>query len=101
MQINKPTNKSPLSYGALLTLILIITVATLLWHVLENAHSIQEKIHQAKPWLGLWRLCLFALLIGFWPKLIQKNSKVFPLEQSPSNQTQSTSLANRRVADHY
>lgn len=72
---SQQTNKSPFSYRALLTVILIITVAALLWHVLESAHSIQEKIHQAKPWLGLWRLSLFVLLIGFWPKLVQVTAK--------------------------
>lgn len=85
---SRQANKTPFSYRTLLTLILIIAAAILVWHSLESAQIIQEKIHQAKSWLALWRLSIFVLFIGYWPLLVEKCTRYFHWSVSHENELQ-------------
>lgn len=82
---SQQTHRTRFSYRMLLTLILVISAAVLFWHVIESAQSIQEKIRQAKPWLALWRISLFVLIIAYWPQLTEKLAKYFHWSMTDQN----------------
>ena len=47
-------------------LIIIIGLAVSLNY--SNVEVIDQFMLQSRPWLGVWRLLLFLIVFGFWPK---------------------------------
>lgn len=82
---SQQTHRTRFSYRMLLTLILVISAAVLIWHVMESAQSVQEKLHRAKPWLALWRIGLFIQIIACWPQLMEKLAKYFHWSMADQN----------------
>ncbi len=52
---------------AFLTVTLAVGLGILLWHRSASPGAITRTLEAAQPWLFLWRLGLYGVLMGFWP----------------------------------
>ncbi|MDX1252291.1 MAG: hypothetical protein IDH49_08620 [Gammaproteobacteria bacterium] len=46
----------------------LIGAALWTWIGASGMNTVDAHLHAAKPWFMLWRVALFALVIGFWPQ---------------------------------
>ena len=58
--------KTLVMMACVLTLIIIIGLAVSLSY--SNVEAIDQFMLQSRPWLGGWRLLVFLIIFGFWPK---------------------------------
>ena len=58
--------KTLVMMACVLALIIIIGLAVSLSY--SNVGTIDKFMLQSRPWLGVWRLLLFLIVFGFWPK---------------------------------
>jgi hypothetical protein len=60
-------------FGAtLLLLILTLAIGALTWQWAKNSSMSQVSavLESARPWMTVWRMALFGLVIGYWPRWI-------------------------------
>lgn len=57
---------------ALLLLIVLLVVAVILksWVDTSSLSHVSATVERTRPWLTVWRLALFGLVIGYWPRWI-------------------------------
>ena len=60
-------------FGAtLLLLILALAIGALTWQWAKNSSmgQVSAALENARPWMTVWRMALFGLVIGYWPRWI-------------------------------
>jgi hypothetical protein len=57
-----------------------IAVTLILWAERESVEHIRTHVSQVAPWLVLWRIGLFAILIVYWRELADWITKTFALD---------------------
>ena len=60
-------------FGAtLLLLILTLAIGALTWQWAQHSSlgSVIQVLESARPWLTVWRLAIFGLVIGYWPRWV-------------------------------
>ena len=61
-----------LLFSALLMVFGLLAVGAVLrsWVGMSSLADVSTTVEHARPWLTLWRLALFGLVIGYWPRWI-------------------------------
>lgn len=53
----------------LMTCVFVLIIIGLIVSVTySNVEAIDQFMLQSRPWLGVWRLLVFLIIFGFWPK---------------------------------